>query len=99
VVLGSRWSKTSPRHKIKLDVSVTVDGERIPGERVRFTVGGQTFALDEMETEYEARWEFGEVAAVTVLKRGGLAQCQHKIELSCAFRTCRSRSRGGMPRR
>jgi hypothetical protein len=63
------------------DVAVTLDGEKIPRERVRVTVGGRTFTLDEMETEYQARWEFGEVATVTVLKDGGLAPGEHKLEL------------------
>ena len=34
-----------------------------------------------MEIEYEARWEFGEVATVTVLKEGGLAPGEHRLEL------------------
>jgi hypothetical protein len=63
------------------DLAVTLDGERIPRERVRFTVGGRTFSLDEMETEYEARWEFGEVATVSVLQEAGLAPGEHTLEL------------------
>lgn len=63
------------------DLAVTVDGEKIARERVRFTVGGRTFSLDDMETEYEARWEFGDVARVSVLKEGGLPPGQHNLEL------------------
>ena len=62
-------------------LDVTVDGEKVPRENVRFAVGGKTFTLDKMETEYEARWEFGEVATVTVLKDGGLAPGEHRLEL------------------
>jgi hypothetical protein len=63
------------------NLAVTVDGEKIPREQVRFTVSGRTFTLDQMETEYEARWEFGDVATVTVLKDGGLPPGPHKLEL------------------
>jgi len=63
------------------DLAVVVDGEKIPRQQVRFTVAGRTFTLDDMETEYDARWEFGDVATVTVLKDGGLPAGAHKIEL------------------
>ena len=63
------------------DLVVTVDGDRIPRDRIRFTVGDRTFSLDEMETEYDARWEFGELARVSVLKEGGLPPGQHNLEL------------------
>lgn len=63
------------------DVAVTVDGEKFPRDRVLVTVSTGTFTLDRMETEFDARWEFGEVATVTVLKDGGLAAGDHKLEL------------------
>lgn len=63
------------------DVAVTVDGEKVPRDRVLVTVSTGTFTLDRMETEFDARWEFGEVATVTVLKDGGLSAGEHKLEL------------------
>ena len=63
-------------------LSVTLDGEKIPRDQLRFSVGNRTFTLDQMETEYEARWEFGDMATVTVLKDGGLAPGSHKLELT-----------------
>jgi len=63
------------------DLAVTVDGEKLPRADVRFSVGGRDFTLDEMETEYEARWEFGDVARVSVLKAGGLSRGEHRLEL------------------
>jgi hypothetical protein len=49
------------------DVAITVDGVRYPREAIRFTVHGNTYTLDAMETEYDDRWEMGEPATVTVL--------------------------------
>lgn len=63
------------------NLTVTLDGEKIPRDQLRFTVSGKTFTLDQMETEYETRWEFGDVATVTVLKEGGLPSGSHKLEL------------------
>jgi hypothetical protein len=64
------------------DLDVTVDGERIPRQQLRFSVAGRSFTLDEMETEYEVRWEFGDIATVTVLKEGGLSAGPHKLEFT-----------------
>jgi hypothetical protein len=63
------------------NLAVTLDGEKIPREQLRFSLGGKDFTLDQMETEYEARWEFGDIATVTVLKEGGLPAGFHKLEL------------------
>jgi hypothetical protein len=61
-------------------LGVSVDGKPVPAEQIRFAVSNRTFTLAQMETEYEARWEFGEMATVTVLQPGGLATGEHKIE-------------------
>ena len=63
------------------DLAVTIDAVTIPRERIRFSVGSKAYTLDEMETEYTARWEFGDIATVTVLQSGGLAPGEHRLEL------------------
>jgi hypothetical protein len=64
------------------DIAVSVDGEAMPRDSVRFSVRGRSWTLDEMETVYDDRWNFGEKARVTVLKPGGLPPGPHTIELS-----------------
>jgi Domain of unknown function (DUF6379) len=64
------------------DISLSVDGEAVPRENIRFTVRGRTWTLAEMETEYKDRWNFGEKARISALKPGGLAAGTHKIELA-----------------
>ena len=64
------------------DVGVTIDGQVIPRKDIRLTFRGLTWTLDEMETEYSNRWNFGEKAKVTALLPGGLAVGPHEIELS-----------------
>ncbi len=64
------------------DFVIKVDGEDVKREDIRLTVNGETFTLEECRTviDPEYRWEFGEYATVTILKEGGLAKGQHKIE-------------------
>lgn len=65
------------------DLQVCIDGEQIPREDVRLTVNDETFTLEETRTmiDPEYRWEFGEYAAVTVLKEGGLAAGAHHLDV------------------
>lgn len=63
------------------DMELTVDGERIPPEKMRVTVGGKTFPLTQLVDEPVAKWEFGEVGIVTVDRPGGLAPGEHTVEL------------------
>lgn len=63
------------------NLAITVDGEAVPREAIRVTLHGNTYSLDEMETEYEDRWEMGEVGTVIVRRPGGLAPGEHTIEL------------------
>ena len=63
------------------DIKVTIDGEEIPREDISLTVNGETFTLEECRTVVSPlyRWEFGEFAAVTVKREGGLAGGPHHI--------------------
>jgi hypothetical protein len=60
-------------------IGVTVDGHRYPRESIRLSVHGNTYTLEELETEYDDRWEFGEPATVTVEAPGGLAPGEHVV--------------------
>ncbi len=67
------------------DIQITVDGDIVPREDVRFHVRGKTYTLDEMETVYDDRWNFGEKAKIIAMKPGGLPAGEHTI--SFAVRT------------
>ncbi len=49
------------------DIQVSVDGEQVPREAIRFSVRGKTYTLDEMATVYDNRWNFGEKARIIAL--------------------------------
>jgi len=65
---------------------VTVDGEKVPRENIRFSVRGRSWTLAEMETEYGDRWNFGEKARIVVKKPGGLKAGDHDIEVAVRMR-------------
>jgi hypothetical protein len=63
------------------EVSVSVDGNAIARDKIRLTVNGKSYTLDGLETEYEAKWEMGDIATVNVELPGGLAPGAHRLEL------------------
>jgi len=64
------------------DLAVNVDGAAAPREAVRFLAGGRPLSLDEMETAYDLRWNFGAWATITVMKAGGLTPGEHRLGLT-----------------
>jgi hypothetical protein len=64
------------------EIAVTIDGQAVPRGDIRLTLRGRTWTLDEMETEYGDRWNFGEEATITVLRPDGLAPGPHRIEIA-----------------
>lgn len=67
-------------------LDVTVDGEPVPREAIRFDEGNGPLSLDEMETALDRRWPFGAEATITVERSGGLAAGQHSLEFSQRLR-------------
>lgn len=68
------------------DIGVTVDGEKVAREDIRFSVRGRSWTLAEMETEYGDRWNFGEKARVIVKRPGGLKTGEHDVEVAVRMR-------------
>lgn len=64
------------------EIAVTVDGRKIERSTIRFSLRGHVWSLDEMETLTAERWEFGEIAELTVLLPGGLEPGSHQLEVS-----------------
>jgi len=69
------------------DVSVSVDGTTFPPDQIRLSVGGHTFTMDEMTQRADVRWQFDELATITVLHPGGLAPGLHDVSVSETIRT------------
>ena len=63
------------------ELNVSVDGETLPREAVRFDEGQGPITLDEMETAYDRRWPFGTPATILVTRDGGFPQGEHTLGL------------------
>jgi hypothetical protein len=63
------------------DIGLSVDGEDYPKEAMTVTVGGKTFPVTDLENQPVAKWEFGEVGILTILKPGGLKPGEHTVYL------------------
>ena len=68
------------------DIVVSADGEKVAREDVRFHVRGKTYTLDQMETVYDDRWNFGEKAKIIAMKPGGLGAGTHTVEFAVRMR-------------
>lgn len=68
------------------DIMITIDGEAIARADIRFHIRGHTYTLDQMESVYNDRWNFGEKAKIIAMKPGGLAPGRHKIEFAVRMR-------------
>jgi hypothetical protein len=68
------------------DIALTVDGVKVPRDSVRFSVRGKSWTLDQLETTYDERWEFGEVAEISVLQPEGLAAGPHTVTAAVQLR-------------
>ena len=85
-IKGSQFKARLPYHRglglsMIEDLKLEVDSQEIPRDNIRVTLHGNTYTLDEMETVFDDRWEFGEKGIISVLKPGGLQPGVHKIEL------------------
>ncbi len=63
------------------DFTVTVDGETYTKDQMTFTVADGTYTFEEMKGRNDLRWDFGEVAYLTIRKPGGLAPGEHKVRV------------------
>lgn len=64
------------------DLAIVINGQKVARENIRFALRGRQWTLDELETVYDDRWNFGEKATLTVLMPGGLSKGQHSLELA-----------------
>jgi hypothetical protein len=64
------------------DLAVAVDGVAAPRDAVRFLSGGRSLTLDEMETAYDLRWNFGAWATISIMRAGGLTPGEHRLALT-----------------
>lgn len=68
------------------EIEVTLDGKPLPQDKVSITVHDNTYNLEQRENEIDDRWEMGEVATLTIQKKGGLSEGEHQLGLKINIR-------------
>lgn len=64
------------------DLGVTIDGDDVPREAILFDEGKGQLSLADMETAYDRRWGFGEIATIEVSWPKPLGPGPHRITLT-----------------
>ena len=67
-------------------LEVTIDGEAVPREAVRFDEGKGPLSLAEMEQAFDRRWPFGAKATIIVQRPQGLSPGGHRLGLKEVLR-------------
>jgi uncharacterized protein DUF6379 len=68
------------------DIRVTLDGESIPSKDISLILRGRRWSIAELETEYEERWEMGEIATIQIAHPGGLTPGRHRLDVQQQLR-------------
>ena len=67
-------------------IDLTVDGTPVPAESLTLTVHGNSYAVTDLATVFDDRWEMGEIATLRVAQPGGLAPGSHDISVAQRLR-------------
>lgn len=63
------------------DLEVSIDGETLPRDAISFDEGHGPLSLDDMETAFDRRWNFGAPATIYVSRPGGFPEGEHRVSL------------------
>ena len=67
-------------------IDLTVDGTPVPAQSLTLTVHGNSYAVTDLATVFDDRWEMGEIATLRVAQPGGLAPGSHDISVAQRLR-------------
>ena len=67
-------------------LDLIVDGTPVPAESLTLTVHGNSYAVTDLATVFDDRWEMGEIATLRVAQPGGLAPGSHDISVAQRLR-------------
>jgi Domain of unknown function (DUF6379) len=79
------WYRALPLSSLE-GLHVQIDGEAVPSEDLRLSLGGETYALSELPPLYDDWWYVADPATVWAPKLGGLAPGAHELDVTIALR-------------
>jgi hypothetical protein len=68
------------------EISLSVDGEEVPEEDIKFCLHGKEFGLVELHDQVSEFWPIIEPATIKVFKINGLEKGEHEIDFKMVFR-------------
>jgi hypothetical protein len=67
-------------------IDLTVDGSPVPTDSLTLIVHGNSYAVTELSTVFDDRWEMGETATLRVAQPGGLSAGTHEVKVAQRLR-------------
>ena len=68
-------------------IEVSVDGNPFKPDIAQWTIGGHTYALDELQRSQGVHWQLDELATITVPLAGGLTPGVHDVAVTVLLRS------------
>lgn len=80
------WYRSLPVSSVE-KIVITLDGEPVPADKIRFEINGRQFGLDELENQVEEFWFVQDSARLHILQAGKIAVGEtHTIYTEMALR-------------
>jgi hypothetical protein len=79
------WYRALPLSSLE-GLEVRIDGESVPSEELRLSLGGSTYALADLPPLYDEWWYVADPAEVRAPKPGGLAAGEHELDVTIELR-------------
>jgi len=79
------WYRALPLSSLE-GLEVRIDGEQIPGEELRLSLGGTQYALADLPPLHDDWWYVADPAEVRAARAGGLPAGEHELDVRIALR-------------
>ena len=79
------WYRAQPLSSLE-GLEVRIDGEAVPGDELRLSLGGREYALADLPPLYDDWWYVADPATVRAPKPGGLGPGPHELDVTIALR-------------
>ena len=79
------WYRALPLSCLE-GLEVKLDGEAVPSDELRLSVGDATYALADLPPLYDEWWYVADAADVRAPRPGGVGEGEHELDVTIALR-------------
>jgi hypothetical protein len=79
------WYRALPLSSVE-GLEVRIDGEPVPSEELRLSLGGREYRLSDLPPLYDDWWYVADPAEVRAPRPGGLSLGEHELDVTIALR-------------